>query len=264
MTEPPNGESLAAGVRGAVSGVAARGGQDPKKHDLFAKLKWDLLVGDRMPTFAPAAELAGNPRGLAVARPVFMADARQTLKSAASVVRKAERGDTVTLFAFSYDHPTVTNAIIDAVYRGAEVSIYMDHGYVCGESKSLYCKQTLIDALKRAARAPWPGRLGVYSQTGSCVKAAYARYGRHVNQNVGLGHCHAKALYMYPYLIIGSTNWSVSSESNLELGVLLEIQDRETRKYVETHLVSMTSGAVQQNAMGIAATMRSPLGGVIS
>ena len=127
-------------------------------------------AGERLPAFAPAAELAGNPRGLAGARLVFMADARQTLKSAASVVRKAERGDTVTLFAFSYDHPTVTNAIVEAVYRGAEVSIYMDYGYVCGESRSLYCEQTLIDASRKTARAPWPGRLRVYSQTGSCVK----------------------------------------------------------------------------------------------
>ena len=85
-----------------------------------------------------------------------------------------------------------------------------------------------------------------------------------MNPSVGLGHCHAKALYMYPYLIVGSTNWSVSSESNLELGLLLEIQDRETREYVEKHLVSMTSGAVEQNAASIAASQRSPLGGAVS
>ena len=85
-----------------------------------------------------------------------------------------------------------------------------------------------------------------------------------MNPSVGLGHCHAKALYMYPYLIIGSTNWSVSSESNLELGLLLEIQDRETRVYVETHLQSMTDGAVRQWHGSIAASMRTPLGGAVS
>ena len=124
MTEPPSGEPWAAEVLEAD--VAARSGQDPKKHSLFAKLKWDLLVGDRMPAFAPAAELAGNPKGLAGARFVFLADARQTLKSAASVVKNASKGDTITLFAFSFDHPTVTEAIISAVFRGAEVSIYLD------------------------------------------------------------------------------------------------------------------------------------------
>ena len=246
-------------------------GQEPKKHDLFAKLKWDLLVGDRMPTFAPAAELAGNPRGLAGVRLVFMADARQTLKSAASVVRRAKKGDNVALFAFSYDHPTVTDAIVEAVYRGAEVSIYMDHGYVCGDSKSLHCKQTLIDALKKTAGARWPGKLRVYSQRGSCVKAAYERHGRcskalcDVLDAGGpkLGNCHTKALYTYPYLIVGSTNWSVCSESNLELGLLLEIQDRESREYVEKYLQSLTNGAVEQNAVSIAESLRSPSGGVV-
>ena len=116
----------------------------------------------------------------------------------------------------------------------------------------------MIDALEKTARAPWPGRLSVYSQTGSCVKTAYARHGRYVNQNVSLGHCHAKVLYTYPYLIVGSTNWSVSSESNVELSVLLEIQDRETQRYVETQLMPMTAGAVLQSAASIAASMRTP------
>ena len=71
-------------------------------------------------------------------------------------------------------------------------------------------------------------------------------------------------LYMYPYLITGSTNWSVSSEANQELSLILEIQDRETRHYVEANLLSMTSGAVEQNAMSIAASQRSPLGGAVS
>ena len=68
---------------------------------------------------------------------------------------------------------------------------------------------------------------------------------------------------MCPYLITGSTNWTVSSEANLELSLLLEIQDRETRHYVEATLLSMMSGAVQQNAASIAASLRSPLGGAV-
>ena len=130
MTEPPDGESLTAEVR--VTGVAARSGQDAKKHDLFEKMKWDRVGSDKIPVFAPAAELAGNPRRLAGARLVCMTDARQTLLATATMVRRAAKGDTVTLFAYSFDHPTVTSGILEAVYRGAEVSIYMDYGYVCG------------------------------------------------------------------------------------------------------------------------------------
>ena len=193
-----------------------------------------------------------------------LTNARQTLLAAATLLRRAKKGDDITLFAYNFDHPTVTSGILDAVYQGAKVSIYMDYGYVCGDSKSMYGKQTLLDALTKAARAPWPGRLRVFSQTGSSVKTAYERHGRGVSSFVGLGSCHAKMLYMYPYLITGSTNWSVSSEANLELSLILEIQDRETRHYVEANLLSMMSGAVQQCAASTAASQRSPLGGAVS
>ena len=121
---------------------------------------------------------------------------------------------------------------------------------------SKYGKQTLIDALASAARAPWPGRLLVFSQTGGSVKAAYSRHGRGVGSSVGQGACHAKVMYMHPYLITGSTNWSVSSEANQELSLILEVKDQETRNYVEANLQLMKSGAVQQCAASIAASQR--------
>ena len=256
MTEPPSGEPSAASVCGSM--VAVPGGLEPKKHTLFAKLEWDLQVGDRMPTFAPAAALAGNPRGLAGARCLFLSNARQSLASAASIIRRVKKGGEITLFAYSFDHPTVTTAIVEAVFRGVDVSLYADYGYVCGDSFSVHCKRTLIDALRETARASWPGRLRVFSQTGSCVKTAYARYDRTLSRNVGLGNSHAKLLYAHPYLMIGSTNWTVASESNLELSVLLEIMDRETKEYVESELEPMVAGAVQQSVASISATLRTP------
>ena len=254
MTEPPNGEPSAAGVCGPI--VVAPGESEQKKHTLFAKLAWDLRADDEMPTFAPAAALAGNPRGLAGARCLFFSNARKTLASAASIIRRVKKGGSITLFSYSFDHPTVTTALVDAVFRGVDVSLYADYGYVCGDSFSVQCKRTLIDTLKDTARAPWPGQLRVFSQTGSCVKTAYARYGRTLSRNVGLGSCHAKLLYTYPYLLIGSTNWTVASESNLELNVLLEIMDRETKEYVESQLEPMVAGAVRQNVASISATIR--------
>ena len=185
-----------------------------------------------------------------------LTNARQTHFAAAALLRRAKKGNDVTLFAYSFDHPTVTSGILDAVYQGAKVSSYMDYGYVCGDSKSKYGKKTLINALTSAARAPWPGRLFVFSQTGGSVKTAYGRHGRGVSSSVGLGACHAKVLYMYPYLMTGSTNWSVSSEANQELSLILEVQDQETRNYVEANLQLMKSGAVQQCAASIAASQR--------
>ena len=88
------------------------------------------------------------------------------------------------------------------------------------------------------------------------MRAAYDRYGRGVGSSVGWGACHAKLLYAHPYLIIGSTNWSVSSEANRELSLILEIEDEETRNYVEANLQVMKTGATRQSEASIAASQR--------
>ena len=254
MTEPPSGEPSAASVDGSI--VAVPGSSERKNHTLFSKLKFDLRADEEMPRFAPAAALAGNPRGLAGARCLFLANARKTLASAASIIRRVKKGGSITLFAYCFDHPTVTTALVDAVFRGVDVSLYADYGYVCGDSFSVYCKRTLMDVLRVTSRAPWPGQMRVFSQTGSCVKTAYGRYDRTLSRDVSLGSSHAKLLYTFPYLLIGSTNWSVASESNLELNALLEIMDRETKEYVESELAPMVAGAVQQSVSSISATVR--------
>ena len=73
----------------------------------------------------------------------------------------------------------------------------------------------------------------------------YERYGKNVAPSVW-GASHAKVMYMYPYLIMGSANWSVSSEANKELSLVLEIEDQTTRSYVEDKLYEMQSGAVER------------------
>ena len=71
------------------------------------------------------------------------------------------------------------------------------------------------------------------------------------------GACHAKVMYMYPYLLVGSTNWSVSSEANRELSAVLEIDDQETQDYVEAMLNDLRIGAVQIDASSIAGMRQS-------
>ena len=67
-----------------------------------------------------------------------------------------------------------------------------------------------------------------------------------------VGACHAKVMYMYPYLLVGSTNWSVSSEANKVFSAVLEIDDQETRDYVEKTLNGMKTGAAQMSANSFA------------
>ena len=57
-----------------------------------------------------------------------------------------------------------------------------------------------------------------------------------------MGALHAKVMYCYPYLIVGSTNWSISSEANRELSVLAKVEDDETREYVEAELDELQHG----------------------
>ena len=132
----------------------------------------------------------------------------------------------------------------------------MEYGDLCGENKSRYGKQLLIDALADTARAPGPGRLRIFSQVGASVGAAYERYGRNAGSSAVWGACHAKLMYAYPYLMVGSTNWSVSSEANQELSLILEIEDEETRNYVEAKLHEMKAGAILQSGSSIAASQR--------
>ena len=68
-----------------------------------------------IPEFAPAAELAGNPNGLAGARLLCLAEGRQTHFVAETLLRRAKSGDSITFFAYSFDHPIVTAEIVEAV-----------------------------------------------------------------------------------------------------------------------------------------------------
>ena len=47
------------------------------------------------------------------------------------------------------------------------------------------------------------------------------------------------------YLILGSSNWSISSEANLELSAVLMVEDADTRTYVEGELAALQTGAVE-------------------
>ena len=71
------------------------------------------------------------------------------------------------------------------------------------------------------------------------------------------GACQAKVMYMCPYLLVGSTNWSVSLEAKRELSAVLEIDDQETQDYVEKLLNDMKVGAIQVSTKSIAGMRQS-------
>ena len=110
-------------------------------------------IHGEIPDFAPGREWAHNPNGFAGARLLCLAGGRQIHFVAETLLRRAKVGDEIVIFAYSFVHPTIISEIIDAVHRGATVSVYMDYNYLLGESKSKYGSRRLAEALRTTARA---------------------------------------------------------------------------------------------------------------
>ena len=64
----------------------------------------------------------------------------------------------------------------------------------------------------------------VRGQSGHEIRSEYLAAGRSVP--AARGAMHAKSLLVDQYLIIGSTNWTISSRTNQEISVLLQLNSR--------------------------------------
>ena len=142
--------------------------------------------------------------------------------------------------------------VVEAVCRGVNVELCMDGRYLIGDQMSTTGAQLLIGALDDIARsARGRGRLRIFQVDGRRAQAAYGRYGRKVSERT-IGSLHAKVMYTYPYLVVGSTNWSVSSEANKELSILIQVEDDETRDYFEDELSELQHGKLERNRYDLA------------
>ena len=174
---------------------------------------------------------------------ICLADGRQSHFAAEALLRHAVAKESIMIFACSFDHPLIAQEIIDAVKRGARVEFIMNRKDVTGQSESRKGVETLRWMMNDTARVRAPGRLTVFSHVGFELKPVYQRYGRSISNFVREGQCHAKVMYAPPYLILGSSNWSVSSEANAELDVILDVRDEQTGEYIRETLDRMKEGA---------------------
>ena len=200
-------------------------------------------IEEEIPNFAPAAKYEGNPYQLQGARLICLMKGRQTHFMAESLLQRTRDGDEVLICAYSFDHPIVIDKVVEAVRRGVRVTLCMEGKYLIGDQMSKTGTRHLISALDDINRAlpRGRGRLRIFQVGGRRCQGAYSRYGRRVSDDY-MGALHAKVLYSYPYLIMGSTNWSISSEANKELSVLAKVEDDETREYVEAELDELQHG----------------------
>ena len=155
------------------------------------------------------------------------------------------------IFAFSFDHPLIAQEIIDAVKRGVYVELVMNRKDVQGETYSQRGVDTLKEIMRATARVQAPGRFVLLSHVGFDLKPVYERYERTIGASVVEGQSHAKVMWAAPYLILGSSNWSVSSEANVELDVVLDVRDERTGAYVVEMLNRMKRGAKEVSLTGV-------------
>ena len=227
--------------------------QNPERCELWKcfRANYETRVGNQgvgrdgftgeVPDFAPAAKYEDNPFNLQGARVIGLMKGRQTHFVAESILQRTREDDEVDIYAYSLDHPLVIGKVIEAARRGTKVRIYMDRRYLLGDQMSKSGARLLIDAMDEVARARSRGSLRIFAVEGRRAQDMYGRYEKRVSEDL-YGSLHAKVMYCYPYLIFGSTNWSISSEANKELSVLLEIEDDETREYVEDELDELQLG----------------------
>ena len=139
------------------------------------------------------------------------------VRTGISVVATAKSRDKVMLRAYSFDAPSVLEALEAAVARGASCSLIADASQ-CSKTKLQW------QSLKRVVTAGVSVRLA----TGRSVRDAYVSDGRGAAVGAGLkGLHHAKALLVIgdktAELVVGSLNWSTSSKANSECGLRLAV-----------------------------------------
>ena len=128
------------------------------------------------------------------------------------------------------------------------MKIFQDSKNLLGDTSCIHGTEAIAGALERASRALAPGGSPIVcSQHGLEADGVYGRYGRS-SGSCNRGALHAKVFYREPYIIVGSSNWTLASEANREVSVLLEATSREALNYFERLVTRLSAGASQVGA----------------
>ena len=166
---------------------------------------------------------------------------RQTHSLVAHLIDKSVRGQKIDLFGYTFDHPEISQALTRAALRGVFVRLTLNAEEVEGKSNTRNAVPVITEMLRRSEEA---GRdpnadhrctFEVWKQEGQRIASVYTAWGRRTNvPPTKKGPLHAKVFVLGPamhvspdddnrVMVMGSTNWTISSESNVELSVALQI-----------------------------------------
>ena len=166
---------------------------------------------------------------------------RQTHSLVAHLIDNSVRGQKIDLFGYTFDHPEISQALTRAALRGVFVRLTLNAEEVEGKSSTREAVPVITEMLRRceeARRDPdaeFDCTLEVWKQEGQRIASVYSAWGRRTRVALQKrGPLHAKVFVLGPavrvpsdddnrVMVMGSTNSTISSESNVELSVALQI-----------------------------------------
>ena len=206
---------------------------------------------------------------------------RQTHCLVAFLTDKAVRGQRIDLFGYTFDHPEIAESLVLAAQRGVIVRLTLNADEVEGQSRTANAVATIAEMMRRceSERKKNAGRdpnalqdrmLEVWKQQGQPCGPVYDRWERgHGFHASKRGALHAKVFVIGPAtcvttredtrtMVLGSTNWTISSECNAELSVALRIGN-EGAAGVDHVVRDLRYGATMvsySSVMGLAASQQ--------
>ena len=145
------------------------------------------------------------------------------------------------MFGYTFDHPEISDSLVRAALRGFVARLTLNADEVEGRSGTAHAMST-IDEMMRRCEGAGHGRdaargrtLEIWKQQGQRCAPVCASWNRPWSLgDTKRGPLHAKVFVRGPaqrvpaekdirLMVMGSANWTVSSECNAELGVALRI-----------------------------------------
>jgi len=166
---------------------------------------------------------------------------KQTHSLVTFLTDKAVKGQKIEMFGYTFDHPEISESLIRAALRGVVVRLTLNADEVEGRSQTRHAVPTITDMMRRCEEAgcgPSSVRnrmLEIWKNEGQPCAPVYDSWNRsHQFDASKRGPLHAKVFVTGPahrvpaemdtrVVVMGSTNWTVSSECNVELSVALQI-----------------------------------------
>ena len=147
-------------------------------YDHYTDDEWEKIRDD-LPRFAPGMMEAGRTAATMGTEMICLADGRQSHFTAETLLRHAEAKESITIFAFSFDHPLIAQEIIDAVKRGACRARDEPQGRSRREQLAERCGDSAMDD-ERHSPSPSTGAICVVQprrlRVEACVPAVWTDY----------------------------------------------------------------------------------------